>query len=149
MFTETPNPKTPKLQHPEFFVDYKLKDVSPPFPSLHSYIVFLGASRSGKTSLLLSILNHRKLNKKTFHTIFVVMPIHYFTSLSEESNLFLDLPEDQVYNELDYNTLEEIYNRILHLSSEQYDSLIVLDDMTSELKNPQLLRLFNTIINNR
>ena len=77
------------------------------------------------------------------------MPIHSFTSLSEESNIFLDLPEDQVYNELDYNTLEEIYNRILHLSSEHYDSLIVLDDMTSELKNPQLLRLFNTIINNR
>ena len=41
-----------------------------------------------------------------------------------------------------------INNRILHLSSEKYDSLIVLDDMTSELKNPQLLRL-NTIINNR
>ena len=54
-----------------------------------------------------------------------------------------------MYNELDYNTLEEIYSRILHLSSEKYDSLIVLDDMTSELKNPQLLRLFNTIINNR
>ena len=113
MFTEVQNPKTPKLQHPNFLVDYKLKDISPPFPNMHSYIVFLGASRSGKTSLLLSILNHRKLYKKAFHTIFVVMPIHSFTSLSEESNIFLDLPEDQVYNELDYNTLEEIYSGIL------------------------------------
>ena len=52
-------------------------------------------------------------------------------------------------NELDHNTQEEIYNKILHLSSEKYDSLIVLDDMTSELKNPQLLRIFNTVIHNR
>ena len=72
-----------------------------------------------------------------------------YTSLSEESNRFLDLPEAQVYNQLDDDTLEEIHNRILHFSSEKYDSLGVLDDMTSQLKNPQLLRLFNTIINNR
>ena len=38
---------------------------------MHSYMVFLGTSRSGKMSLLLSILNHRKLYKKAFHTIFV------------------------------------------------------------------------------
>ena len=51
MFTEVPNPKTPKLHHLDFLVDYKLKDIAPPFPSIHSYMVFLGASRSGKTSL--------------------------------------------------------------------------------------------------
>ena len=94
MFSEVPNPKTPKLHHPDFIIDYKLKDIAPPFPSMHSYMVFLGASRSGKTSLLLSILNHCKLYKKAFHTIFVVMPIHSFTSLSEESNIFPHLPED-------------------------------------------------------
>ena len=70
MFTEIQNPKTPKLQHPNFLVDYKLKDISPPFLSMHSYMVFLGAGRSGKTSLLLHILNHCKLYKKAFHTIF-------------------------------------------------------------------------------
>ena len=144
MFSEVPNPKTPKLHQPDFVVHYKRKDIAPPFPSMHSYMVFLGASCSGKASLLLSTLNHRKLFKKAFHTIFVS-----FTSVSEESSIFLDLPEDQVCNELDHNTQEEIYNKILHLSSEKYDSLIVLDDMTSELKNPQLLRIFNTVIHNR
>ena len=55
------NIKAPKLQHPTFTVDHKLKEVSPPFPSVHSYVDFSAASRSGKTSLMLSILNHRKL----------------------------------------------------------------------------------------
>ena len=48
MISEIPNPNTPKLHHPDFLVGYKLKDVSPPFPSMHSYIVFLGASRVEK-----------------------------------------------------------------------------------------------------
>ena len=49
---------------------------------------------------------------------FVVLPVLSLTSLSEEGNACLDLPEDQLYDELDYNTLEEIYSRILHLSAE-------------------------------
>ena len=35
MFTEVPNLKTPKLHHPDFLVDCKLKHISPPFPSMH------------------------------------------------------------------------------------------------------------------
>jgi len=149
MFSVEQNLKAPKLQHPVFTVDHKLKEVAPPFPSVHSYMVFCAASRSGKTSLMLSILNHRKLYKKAYHTIFVVMPIHSLTSIKEDENILLDLPDDQIYNDLDYDTLSEIYHRILHLSSEGYDSLIIIDDMMSALKNPQLLKLFNQIISNR
>ena len=149
MFSVEQNIKAPKLQHPTFTVDHKLKEISPPFPSVHSYMVFCAASRSGKTSLMLSILNHRKLYKKAYHTIFCIIPVHALTSISEDENVLLDLPDDQIYNELDYDTLSEIYHRILHLSSEGYDSLIIIDDMMSALKNPQLLKLFNQIICNR
>ena len=47
MFSVEQNPKAPKLQHPSFVVDHKLKEVSPPFPSVHSYVVFSAASKSG------------------------------------------------------------------------------------------------------
>ena len=69
--------------------------------------------------------------------------------MSENENVLWDLPDDQLYNELDYDTLSEIYHRILPLSSEGYDSLIIIDDMMSALKNPQLLKLCNQIICNR
>ena len=62
------------------------------------------------------------------------MPVHSLTSIKEDENILLDLPDDQIYNELDYDTLSEIYHRILHLSSEGYDSLIIIDDMMSALK---------------
>ena len=48
---------------------------------------------------------------------------------------------------MDYDKLSEIYHRILifHLSSEGYESLIIIDDMMSALKKTQLLKLFNQI----
>ena len=112
-------------------------------------MIFSAASWSEKTSFMLSILNHCKLHKKAFHTIFVIMPIHSLTSIKEDENILLDLPEDQLYNKLDYDTLNDIYHRVLHLLSDGYDSLIIIDDMTSALKNLQLLKLFNQIISNR
>ena len=41
MFSVEQSTKAPKLQHPTFTVDHKLKDVSPPFPNVHSYVFFL------------------------------------------------------------------------------------------------------------
>ena len=39
------------------------------------------------------------------------MPIHSLTSISEDENVPLDLREDQIHNELDYDSLSEIYHR--------------------------------------
>ena len=58
MFSVEQNPRAPKLIHPTFTVDHKLKEIAPPFPSVHSYLVFCAANRSEKTSLMLSILKH-------------------------------------------------------------------------------------------
>ena len=65
---------------------------------------------------MLSILNHRKLYKKAYHTIFVVMPVHSLTSIKEDENILLDLPDDQLYNELDYDALSETEYYIFHLN---------------------------------
>ena len=95
MFSVEQNPKAPKLQHPTLTVDHKLKDVSPPFPKVHSYVVFSAASRSGKTSLMLSILNHRKLYKKAYCAFFAIILVHSLTSTKENENILLDLPDDE------------------------------------------------------
>ena len=48
MFSVEQNPKAPKLIHPTFTVDHKLKEISPPFPSVHSYMVFVQHRAQGK-----------------------------------------------------------------------------------------------------
>ena len=51
-FKEIINTNAPKLKTPHFVIDHKVKDVEKPFPSVASYIVYVGKSRSGKRSLL-------------------------------------------------------------------------------------------------
>ena len=48
---EEKNTKAPDIKRPHFVVDYKIKNIVKPFPEQASYIVFCGASRSGKSSL--------------------------------------------------------------------------------------------------
>jgi hypothetical protein len=67
----------------------------------------------------------------------------------DKNNPFTDLPEDQIYSELDIDTLEAIYQRLQNWADQKEDTLVIIDDFASSLKDKQLLKLFNSIINNR
>ena len=49
-FHEIPNDQAPKLKTPHFIVNHKFKHVENSFPSVASYICFVGKSRCGKSS---------------------------------------------------------------------------------------------------
>ena len=102
IFEEIINEKSPKLKIPEFNVDKKLREVMPPFPSLHSYIVFCGKSLSGKSSLLTSLLTNKDLYKKAYNNVILVIPVHSFTSISEKDNPYLYLSDDKIYHEFNF-----------------------------------------------
>ena len=57
--TEIENDEKVRLTVPQFIVDYEFKHIPKPFPSVSSYMVFVGASRSGKTSLMISLLTNK------------------------------------------------------------------------------------------
>ena len=48
-FHEIHNDQAPKLKTPHFVVNHKFKHVEKPFPSVASYMVFVGKNRSGKS----------------------------------------------------------------------------------------------------
>ena len=83
-FVEIKNENAPKLKAPHFIIDHKFKEVAPPFPSIHSYLVFVGKSRSGKSSLITSILTNRRVYRNAFHNVLIVMPRHSFNSMQEK-----------------------------------------------------------------
>ena len=60
-FNEIQNTQAPKLKTPHFVVDHECKRVEKPFPSVASYIVFVGKSRSGN-----QVLSHRYLQIDVF-----------------------------------------------------------------------------------
>lgn len=148
-FREVVNENAPHLKMPTFLVDHEFKKVEKPFPSVASYMVFCGKSRSGKSSLITSLLTNSRMYRKAFHNVLVCMPYHSFRSMKESDNPFVDLPEEKVYHEFNINTLENIYQQVMHYSAEKEDSLLLIDDFASELKNHELLKLLNALVNNR
>ena len=148
--TETKNPDEPILRRPKFVVDYKIKDIVKPFPDQASYMVFVGKSRSGKSSLLTSLLLDKKMYRKAFHNILYVVPQHSFTSMAENpDNPFLEIDPDKIYHDLDFDVLSSILTRIHGYAEQGEDTLLIFDDFSSEIKHPRLLRLLNRAVNNR
>ena len=148
-FREIINHQAPKLKTPHFIVDHRVKDVEKPFPSVASYLVFCGKSRSGKSSLITSILTNQKVYRNTFHNVIICIPRHSFNSMSEKDNPFLALDTEKVYHEFNYETLDRIYNQIIEYAQNEEDTLLIIDDYASELKNGDLLKLLNSLVNNR
>jgi len=143
------------LTIPKFTVDNSLGDIPTPFPKQSFYMVFSGPPRSGKTSLAVSLLttkNNQKSCKKSiyrnvFDNIIVIMPRNSLKSL--KNSPFDGLDDDKVYHELDFETLETIYNKIHEYRENDEQTLLFIDDMASSLKDNELLKYFNNMISNR
>lgn len=143
----------PKLNRPNFTVDGKLHDKLDEF-ELTKYInkshfsVFLGKAGSGKSSLLISFLKTKHLFHKTFHTIFVFMPPNSRASIKDS---FFDkyLPEEQIFDELNYDNLDEVQEMAKANATEGYNTLIIFDDVQRQLKDLEIQKLLLNMINNR
>lgn len=115
------------------------------FLNQHSTTLFIGKPRSGKTSLLFSLI--KGVLKKCFHRIYVFQPSESRASMSND--LFGKLPQEQVYDELNVENLQEVMDKIRVDASKDLNSLIIFDDQTAHLKKKDTLQLFKELIFNR
>lgn len=143
----------PDIQKIKFECDIELHKKLNDFPLTKEFMnksnttVFIGRQGSGKTSLMINIV--KRLYKKCFHYIYVFMPQ---TSRNSLSNNIFDkyLPEEQIYEELNQETISDLYARLKENSSRGYKSLVIYDDVQKALKiNSVLLSLKNIIANQR
>ena len=143
------------LKTPEFLCDGNLAEHLNKYDMLQNFngfyfTGFIGRPGSGKTSLLVSMLTRRKKDKvfrKVFNNILVVMPTSSRNSM--KNNIFKKHTPDKLYDELDYKTINDIHNKLLHSSSENETTLLILDDVGAMLKRPEIQETFRKIIYNR
>ena len=139
------------LKLPEFEVDNPLSPHLDEIPLL-SYLnksfacSFIGRAGSGKTSLMTGLLQTKNKFKKVFHKIYLFMP--KYSRGSMKKCVFDCLPEDQIYNDLNIDTLTDVYNKIETNTEEGLLSLIILDDVQDNFKG-DCEKLLLKIINNR
>jgi GTPase SAR1 family protein len=116
------------------------------FINTHSCICMIGAPRSGKTSLLYAFFKSPKLFKKVYNTIYVFQPSSSRASMKD--SIFSQLPEDQLFEKLTYDSLKEVMDRI-EASPKGESHAIIFDDQASHLKNKTTRVLFEQLVFNR
>jgi hypothetical protein len=140
-----------KLDIPEFKCDSCLGGhIEDPMPASHHFMVMAGAPGSGKSSLALGLLltkGDSRVYRKVFHNVFVFMPLHSMHSLKK--NTFENHDPTKTFHDIDMQSLEKVYAMVQGFAAEEKNSLIVIDDMTADLKNHDNLKFLMMLINNR
>jgi energy-coupling factor transporter ATP-binding protein EcfA2 len=141
----------PNVEKVAFNCDEKLCDSLDKFPMVRDNLntfktsVILGRQGSGKTSLTINII--KKLYKKKFHKIYIFMPRTSMASL--KNNIFDALPEDQKFDELNYENIYNLNETIKENRENGLKSLVIMDDVQRALKDNQVVKIFKEMIANQ
>ncbi len=140
-----------QLDIPDFVCDKSLGDhIQQPFPNSHHFLCLCGPPGFGKTSLAMGLLSTKgkyRQYRKVFHNIYLFMPKHSQSSLKKSP--FKNHDEEKIFDELNYQNLEDVYGKVKGGAEEDQNNLLILDDMTADLKNHENLKFFMMLINNR
>lgn len=143
----------PKLKLPKFNVDTELDEKLNHFDitqlmNKSNFTVFLGKAGSGKSSLLISFLKTPSLFKKVYHTILLFMPPNSRQSINDS---FFDkyLPENQIYDDVSLENLQDAYSIAENNAQEGYNTLMVFDDTQKYFKGENEKFLLSMLNNRR
>jgi cellulose biosynthesis protein BcsQ len=96
---------------------------------------------------MVSLLDTPQLFKKCFHRIIVFMPSHSRGSL--KNNIFEQLPEEQLYDRLDAEAINNVFDQIESNADDGMFTLIILDDVQQNLKDKYVAKKLLEIVANR
>ena len=134
------------LSPPEFSCDHPIhKQIVPPLPCTPFFMTITGSAGSGKTSMLVNLLTSPQACKKALHAVHCIIPSHSVASLKK--NIFLKHP--RMHDELNFATLDRIYEQVMKDAENKMSSLLIMDDVTASLKNLDVQMLLKKIIFNR
>ena len=112
----------------------------------HQFTAIIGLAGQGKSSLIYSLFESKRIFRETFSRIIYFCPASSMHSMSD--NIFLEnLPEEQIYNELDTDNLKEVIDLCKSIKDEKV--AIIIDDFASKLRDAGVKRLIKDIVQNR
>ena len=145
--TEYENPLT--WDPPGMTCDRPISDrISDPLPNTASFLGFIGAPGSGKTSLMMSMLTNPEMYHKCFHHVFFVCPTTSRASIAGDP--WKDHNPEKLFEELTPRRVLEFALEFSKVASaEKQYTLLILDDCAAELKNKEIERVLKHLIWNR
>jgi len=123
--------------------------VSPLMNSSFLYLI-CGPSGSGKTNLLISLLKNCQCakdakHKKTYYGMFDNVVVVSPSLHTVKNDIFKDMDDSKKFKRLN----EEVFETIESLHEEGKHMLLILDDVSSELKNKEVLNDLIILTKNR
>ena len=97
------------------------------------FSIFLGSKGSGKTSLMTSFLRTKRKWKHLFHYIYVFMPDTSRKSM--KNNLFENHDPERLFEVVNFDNLNKVYKELLSHKEKNELSLVIFDDVQTQLKN--------------
>ena len=140
------------LKAPQFKCDVRIvnRDIEP-FENKAFFTTYVGCAGSGKSSLMISSLLHKKIYRKAFNNVFLICPPSSRNSVKH--NPFGRLKPGHVFDDLSFESLNDIYEELTEQSEDSdgdfEHNLLIIDDQTQMLKSPSIAKLFNHMILNR
>ncbi len=113
------------------------------FLNCHSTTLICGVPGSGKTNLMYSFLKSKHILKKCYDKIFLFQPSESRASMKDK--LFDDLPEDQKFDDLTLENLQDVDENL----DDEGNNCIIFDDMGAYLKDNEIKKLLKSMIMNR
>ena len=131
---------------PEFSCDRPIhKQIEAHLPCTPFFFTITGSAGSGKTSMLVNVLTSPQAYKKAFHAVHCIIPAHSVASLKK---IFFH-KHPRMHDELNFVTLDRIYEQVVRDGEDKMNSLLIMDDVTASLKNLDVQMLLNKLIYNR
>ena len=155
MSIEIKKNKALQLDIPEFNCDCGLAEHLTKYDMLkhlnaYTFDIYCGKPASGKTSLMVSFLSgkgDKQVYRKVFNNVVVIMPQTSIQSMKK--NIFKKHDPSKMYEELNLETIQNIYSNLENASSEKENTLLIMDDIGASLKNNEIQKIFRKIIYNR
>jgi hypothetical protein len=136
------------LSIPKFSVDFELHPQIPKvLPNKSHSMMFAGGAGSGKSSMLTAFLSQTSppLYAKVFDFVYIFIPENSFNSM--DNSPFKN--HKRVYHELNIQTITEVEQEIQENAKNKKNSLVIMDDMASSMKNVELQRTLVRFLCNR
>eukprot|EP01051_Picozoa_sp_SAG22_P011351 SAG22_NODE_1082_length_5646_cov_20.621597_5_plen_230_part_01 len=142
-------PNDIKLTRPSVTIDIPLNPKpKAPLPNKNGFAICVtGPSGSGKSSVMFSLIKSKDGYRKRFHKIISVIPESSLNSL--KANPLKDLPEEQRFEDLTLENLDDIIEMVEENREEDLLTLLLLDDVSAELQDPLILKKMMRLYLNR
>ena len=138
------NNKTNTIKKIEFTCD-KRGNIPQPLEPYHFFSIIIGKPRTGKTSLIINLINRRgKFYNKCFNKVIIWSPSLH--TLKEP----IYLPKDRFYKNIDFEELQNEINELEKNEGLNIETLFIFDDVINQIsKKEDDLKKFMRLVDNR